>query len=174
MSSFCELVPGSARIAYGILRRSARIGASAKSPTTGTFSTSANMPRGFDAPRAVKCFELSVEMDEARERERRFGRVAIEYLDLPKSFPADRDSALRFRMIDTRTNEQRRGVGDVVALVVQSPGGWRTRQLAVAHDDGTYELTIHPPSPGAYLLYIESASLQLPMANPNHIGFDAR
>jgi YVTN family beta-propeller protein len=148
----------------------------------GLFRTRTRAPRGgvydvevfLDAPRAVKCFELSVEMDEARERERRFGRVAIEYLDLPKSFPADRDSALRFRMIDTRTNEQRRGVGDVVALVVQSPGGWRTRQLAVAHDDGTYELTIHPPSPGAYLLYIESASLQLPMANPNHIGFDAR
>src|SRR5204863_1099514 len=138
----------------------------------GLFRTQTRLPRGgvydvevfLDAPRAVSCFELSVETDEARERERHFGKVAINYLDLPKSFPAAQDSALRFRMIDTRTNQERRGVGDVVALVVQNPGGWRTRQLAVAHDDGTYELTIHPPSPGVYLLYIESASLQLPLA----------
>jgi YVTN family beta-propeller protein len=148
----------------------------------GSFRTQTRIARGgvydvavfIDAPRVASCFELSVEGDEGRERERRFGRIAIVYLDRPATLPVARDTALRFRMIDVRTNEERHGVADVDALVVENPGGWRVRLRAAPRDDGTYELTINPPVAGLYYVYVESPSLGLRMSNPNILAFDAR
>jgi len=148
----------------------------------GSFHTQTRLARGgtydvevyLDAPRVTSCFELTVAVDEARERERKFGRIAIVYLDRPAMLPVERETALRFRMIDVRTNKEQRGVGDVNALVVENPGGWKTRQRAVPREDGTYELTITPPNPGIYFVYVESPSLKLPLSNPGKIAFDAR
>lgn len=155
---------------------------SMREQTPGSFSTQARLPHGgvydvevfVDAPRVVSCFEVSVAVDEARERERTFGRIAVQYLDRPASFPVARASSLRFRLFDARTREERRGVTDVGALIVQSPGGWRDRQFAIPREDGSYELTINPPDSGVYFVYLESPSLKLPLANPNRIAFDAR
>ncbi len=148
----------------------------------GAFRTLTRIERGgdydvevfLDAPKVVNCFTLSVPLDQARERERKFGRIAIQYLERPQTLPIARASALHFRIFDVRTNEERRGVCDVEALVVQQPGGWRVRQLAAPRDDGTYELTIDPPQAGAYYVYVESPSLGLRLSNPNFLAFDAR
>jgi len=150
--------------------------------TPGSFQAQTRMPGPglydvevfVDAPRVISCFELQVEGDEGRERERRFGRIAINYLDRPLTLPVAQATSLRFRMVDVRTNEERRGVEDVSALVVQTPGGWRTNQRAVPRDDGTYELSVTPPKPGTYFVYLESPSLELRLSNPNRIAFDAR
>ena len=148
----------------------------------GSFRTQTRIARGgeydvevvLDAPRAVSCFQLSVAVDPARERERRFGRVAVLPVDAPAILPVAKESALRFRIVDVRSNQERRGVDDVDALVVENPGGWRARQRAVPRADGTYELTVTPPSAGVYFVYVESPSLALPLSNPNKIVFDAR
>jgi hypothetical protein len=155
---------------------------SMREQTPGSFRTLTRLDRGgvydvavyIDAPRVVSCFEFAVPLDEGRERERRFGRIAIRYVDRPQQVAVATERALRFRLFDVRTNEERRGVGDVDALVVKNPGGWRQRQRAVPRDDGTYELTINPPAAGLYYVYIESPSLGLRLSNPNFLSFDAR
>ena len=148
----------------------------------GSFGTQTRIPRGgvydvevfLDAPRVTSCFELTVAVDEARERERQFGRIAVLYEARPSTLPVARETALRFRMVDMHTNQERRGVADVDVLVVENPGGWRVRQRAVPREDGTYELTVNPPVAGLYYVYVESPSLGLRMTNPNILAFNAR
>jgi len=148
----------------------------------GAFATRTRLARGgvydvalyIDAPRVVQCFELAVAPNEDLERERKFGRVAIQYIDRPQLVPVDRDTPLRFRIIDVKSKEERRGLGDVAALVVQAPGLWHARQRAVAREDGTYQLDVKPPSPGVYYVYIESPTLELKLSNPQYLVFDAR
>jgi YVTN family beta-propeller protein len=148
----------------------------------GSFRTQTRVARGgvydvavyIDSPRVTSCFEVAVQGDETRERERQFGRIAVVYLDRPATLPVARETALRFRMVDVRTNQERRGVGDVGALVVQTPGTWQERRRAVAREDGTYELTVNPPTAGLYYVYVESPSLGLRLNNPNILAFDAR
>lgn len=148
----------------------------------GSFATRTRLARGgvydvalyIDAPRVVQCFELTVAPNDQLERERQFGRIAVQYLDRPQVVPQGRDTTLRFRLFDVRANQERPGLRDVAALVVQAPGIWRTRERAVAREDGTYELDVNPPNAGVYYVYIESPTLQLRLANPQYLVFDAQ
>ncbi|MET0556234.1 MAG: cytochrome D1, partial [Vicinamibacteria bacterium] len=117
----------------------------------------------LDAPRAVACFEVTVDARPGAAPEAVRTRVT---LDGTPALRAGSPSRVRVRLSDASTGSPRRGLRDVGALVVQAPGVWQRRTDLTEVADGLYELELTPPEAGAFALWVESdaAGLALPMS----------
>lgn len=115
----------------------------------------------LDAPRAVACFEVTV--DARPDAAPPAARTRVE-LDGAPALRAGSAARLRVRLTDAVTGSPRLGLRDVGALVVQAPGVWQRRAGLTEVADGLYELELTPPDTGAFALWVESetAGLALP------------
>ena len=113
------------------------------------------------APLVVHCFPFEVAAAPGTAEE----RVArLEVLAAPEGAVAGREVRLAFRLVDAATGEPLPAVSDVTAMAVKPPGAWHRRPVVRATGEGSYEITLTPPSPGRYVVHVGSASAGLDLA----------
>jgi DNA-binding beta-propeller fold protein YncE len=125
-----------------------------------------------DSPRIVTCFTMTVAPNPEIEARRR-PHAVVQYAVQDLEGRAGQPLRIAFRIVDPSTSHLKSGLRDVTALLF-APGLINKRQAAVAHDDGTYEVDVVPPSAGVYYLSIESTSAGLPLNNPGILILHAR
>jgi DNA-binding beta-propeller fold protein YncE len=115
----------------------------------------------LDAPRAVACFEVTVDARPGAAAPAARTRVELDGTPVLRAGSVAR---LRVRLTDAATGLPRLGLRDVAALVVQAPGVWQRRTDLTEVAGGLYELELTPPDRGAFSLWVESdaAGLALP------------
>lgn len=117
----------------------------------------------LDAPRTVRCFDLTVAADPVlaaqRLRERPF---AVAPQIESRTVTAGQPARLRFRITDPATGKPVDGLSDVQVLAYLSSGSWQQRQPARPAGDGLYEVDFVPPGAGSYRLAVECLSGRLP------------
>jgi hypothetical protein len=107
-----------------------------------------------DSPRLAACFSFTLADPQPRPAAPRL--VAIEP---PAVLAVGQPAQLRFALLDA--TGARRESADLRALALLAPGTWQQRSAPSARGDGNYELTLTPPQPGMYYVWIESESLGL-------------
>jgi DNA-binding beta-propeller fold protein YncE len=115
----------------------------------------------LDAPRAVACFEVTV--DARPGATPAAARTRVELVGAPP-LRAGAPARLRVRLTDAATGLPLTRLPDVEALVVRAPGVWQRRAGLVEIADGVYEMELTPPEAGAFSMWVESdtAGLTLP------------
>jgi YVTN family beta-propeller protein len=121
-------------------------------------------------PRVVHCFDFTIDMD--AERRSAAPDLVMQRLIPGTSLPVG-EQAFRFRLLDRSTQSTRVGLEDVL-LVLAAPDGWSQRAVATPLDDGTYEVILGPPRPGAYYLVFQVASLELEMGRRSPVVLQVR
>jgi YVTN family beta-propeller protein len=137
----------------------------------GIYSTTIRLPEAghydvallLDSPRLVNCFSTIIAENPAIPRST---AAALAFEPLLKARVARVGEAytLRFKIIDTTSNQPRTNLADVNVLVFLAPGIWQQHQTARAAGDGTYEVAFVPPHAGVYYVYFQVPSLQVPFS----------
>jgi len=112
----------------------------------------------LDSPRLVNCFDITVVENPAVPRQ---AAVAIKIQPLLKDTVGRIGESynLRFKVIDSTTNEPKSDLKDMGVLVFLAPGVWQQREWAKAVGDGIYEMSFVPPQEGVYYVYFQCPSL---------------
>jgi YVTN family beta-propeller protein len=143
---------------------------SLKERAPGNYETLARLDRAgryrvaffLDAPRTVRCFELSVAVSPELEAKRRRERpIAVEPLLAERTAVAGRPLRLRFRLADPNDGKPVSGLDDVNVMLFQFPGNWQERRWGRQVGDGIYEVEVVPPQPGEYRAAVECRSGRL-------------
>lgn len=126
----------------------------------------------LDAPRVTACFPLEVR-ERPETRARRRAAAIVELVDKASlsQLRSGQPARIRFRIEDADTHQGRRA-SDVSAVVMQAPGVWQRRAMAVAAPDGTYAVDVTPPSAGTYYVWLASPTAGLPLNNPQFVTFE--
>lgn len=128
--------------------------------TTVKLPASGNYDVAFlaDSPRIAHCFEATADANPLLQEEK---QVALRLEPQAKEIKLllDPDVALRFKLIDTKTNQPRNNLKDVRVLTLLASGTWQRRDIAKGVGDGIYEVNLNVPEPGVYLVFIEAASV---------------
>jgi hypothetical protein len=127
----------------------------------------------LNTPRIIHCFEVAVAADPVLEQRRRAGKVSIEPLVVTHGVAVGKPVRVQFRLTDGLTQTPKLGVEDVTILLL-TPDGWHTRQLASHRGDGVYAADFTLPRAGIYYAYLGSASLGLSLSNPQYIVLQAQ
>jgi YVTN family beta-propeller protein len=115
----------------------------------------------LDSPRIANCFDLTVKPNpELRKKDDRAPIFVQSMIEDPK-IRAREEFKIRFKVIDTKTNQLRDGLKDVGVLVFLAPGIWQNRQWAKPMGGGTYEVTFTPPQTGVYYVFVSCPSLKV-------------
>jgi YVTN family beta-propeller protein len=112
----------------------------------------------LDSPRVVNCFDFTVVENPGLVQER---LAAIKVVPLMKdtNLRVGERYSLRFKVIDTNSNQPQMNLEDMGVLVFLAPGIWQQREAAIAAGDGVYEMSFVPPQPGVYYVFFQSPSL---------------
>lgn len=124
-----------------------------------------------DSPRVTHCFEAVAATNPLLKEERKIA-LRIEHLIKEMKFTAGQDFPLRFKLIDTKTNQPKSGLEDVRVLTF-APGTVQRRDLAKSLGDGVYEITLNVPQPGYYMVFVESASMRVQFRDLPYVTFQA-
>ncbi|MGB8508727.1 MAG: hypothetical protein WCD76_10000 [Pyrinomonadaceae bacterium] len=131
----------------------------------GIYSTIVKLPRygvydvAFlaDSPRVFHCFEVSAKANPALPKNQAVA-LRIEYLTKERKMRVGESASIRFKLYDTATNQPKEGLKDVRVLAFLAPGIWQQRQFARSVGGGIYEVSLTPPQPGIYQVFVQSAS----------------
>jgi YVTN family beta-propeller protein len=131
----------------------------------GTYLSTARLPHAgqykvvifINSPRLLECIDFKIEQD-AEQAEVIPPR--IEAVTTPPSISPGIETQLKFRITDSVTGKPITGLKDVLALTF-AVGVWQDRRFAEHVGEGVYSLTISPPAPGIYNVYLSCASLRL-------------
>jgi YVTN family beta-propeller protein len=131
----------------------------------GTYLSTARLPQAgqykvvifINSPRLLECIDFKIEQD-AEQAEVIPPR--IEAVTTPASISPGIETQLKFRITDSVTGKPITGLKDVLALTF-AVGVWQDRRFAEQVGEGVYSLTISPPAPGIYNVYLSCASLRL-------------
>ena len=123
----------------------------------------------LDAPRIIHAFDLAVEPDPERQRERDAAKVKVELVGGPPRLEVGRSTKLRFRIASAVDNRPKAGLKDVAVLTFLAPGIWHKRHSARDGSDGIYAIDFTPPRPGVFYVSVESLSAQLAMKDSQQI-----
>lgn len=127
----------------------------------------------IDSPRVTACFSMDAKEDPVLTAAREVGAVRVAFQRPERDIRTGQPTSLRFHLIDPKTNEPRRGISDVRALVYLAPGAWHTRVKAEPTADGGYQIDFTPAENGVYYIHVESASLALHINNPQFVVVQA-
>jgi YVTN family beta-propeller protein len=127
----------------------------------------------LNTPRIIHCFEVTVAADPVLEQRRLAGKISIEPLVAEHGVAVGKPVRVQFRLTDGLTQTPKLGVEDVTILLL-TPDGWHTRQLASHRGDGVYAADFTLPRAGIYYAYLGSASLGLSLSNPQYIVLQAQ
>jgi hypothetical protein len=117
-----------------------------------------DVPFLLDSPRVVNCFHLSVAENPALPKPTAVA-LKIEPVANEKALSVGQPYTLRFKAIDTTTNQPRADLADVGVLVFLAPGIWQHRDIAKPVGGGVYEMNFVPPQTGVYYVYFQCPSL---------------
>lgn len=131
----------------------------------GIYSTIIKLPRygtydvAFlaDSPRVFHCFEVSAKPNPALPKNQAVA-LRIEYLMKDRKIRVGESASIRFKLYDTATDQPKEGLKDVRVLTFLAPGIWQKRQFARSLGQGIYEVSLTPPQPGIYQVFVQSAS----------------
>lgn len=147
----------------------------------GVYETSAQLRRPglydvaffLDAPRAVSCFPVEVEVDPQRAAQRQRRSVQVRALVENGTLRVARGAEVRLTLEvrDPHSGVLRAGLGDLHAMVFLAPGHWHTHQRARDLGAGHYEVTIRVPEAGVYYVYAESASAGLGLGRTAPVAY---
>jgi YVTN family beta-propeller protein len=116
----------------------------------------------LDSPRAVHCFDFTVDEDPAQPKPKRESLIAQQ---LTKESPVAGESYnLRFRIIETASGVAKANLNDLGVLVYLAPGIWQDRLPAKPIANGAYEINFIPPQPGVYYVHFRIPSLDVPIS----------
>jgi YVTN family beta-propeller protein len=125
-------------------------------PSAGTYDVAFLM----SSPRAWHCFTAKVAAG-AASSDQPAQRYRLHYRE--QTVAAGRPATIHFGLVDANTGQPVRGVKDIRVLLVATARGWQQRASAKESGVGEYAVTLTPPSPGNYLLLLESRSLKIKM-----------
>ena len=131
--------------------------------TTVKLTTNGNYDVAFllDSPRIVNCFDMSVKPNpELRKKDDRTP-VFVQALIQDPKIRALEEFKLRFKVVDTKTNQPKAGLKDVGVLVFLAPGIWQNRLWAKSIGEGVYEISFTPPQTGVYYVFVSCPSLKV-------------
>jgi YVTN family beta-propeller protein len=111
----------------------------------------------IDSPRVVDCIEFNVAANPDYSRSIP-PRIEVSSPAIVKS---GKQIRLSFRIIDSQTGKPIAGLKDLIALTF-AVGIWQDRGVVEHVGDGVYSLTLIPPKPAVYSVYLSSASIGLP------------
>jgi YVTN family beta-propeller protein len=116
----------------------------------------------LDSPRAVHCFDFTVDEDPAQPKPKRESLVAQQLTN--ESPVAGESYKLRFRIIETSAGVAKANLNDLGVLVYLAPGIWQDRLPAKPIANGAYEINFIPPQPGVYYVHFRIPSLDVPIS----------
>jgi YVTN family beta-propeller protein len=117
-----------------------------------------DVPFLLDSPRVVHCFNFNVSANPNYRSERNVA-IKIEPQIREQTASVGEKYQLRFKVIDTQTNQPRPDLKDVGVLTFLAPGIWQQRQMAQPLGNGLYEINFVPPQAGVYYIYFNCRSL---------------
>ncbi|HJZ82969.1 MAG TPA: hypothetical protein VKD91_21560, partial [Pyrinomonadaceae bacterium] len=136
--------------------------------TRGLYTTTIRLPEPgqydvaflLDSPRLVTCFSLTVAENPATAKP---AAVALAFQPLMKENVArvSESYTLRFKVIDTISNQPTANLEDLGVLVFLAPGIWQQRETAKPVGNGVYEIVFVPPQAGVYYVYFQVPSLHV-------------
>lgn len=132
----------------------------------GVYSTTIKLPASGrydvafinDSPRVSHCFDLAATANPALKEKQPIA-LSIEHQVKERKLAVHQEFTFRFKLIETATGNPKSDLKDVRVLTFLSPGVWQRRDLAQSVGDGIYELKIHVPRTGVYMLFVESSSM---------------
>lgn len=112
----------------------------------------------LDSPRVVNCFNFTVAENPALAQP---AAAAIKIVPVMKetSPRVGERFNLRFKVMDSNSNQPKVNIEDMGVLVFLAPGIWQQREAARQTGGGEYEISFVPPQPGVYYVYFQSLSL---------------
>ena len=125
----------------------------------------------LDSPRAVHCFDFTVEDNPAKTK---LARPSLAVQQLSSESPIVGESYnLRFKLIDQASGEGKSNL-EMLVLVFLAPGIWQERMPAKHVGDGVYEINFVPPKPGVYYVHFRIPSLDVPLSQIFPLVLEAR
>ena len=153
---------------------------SLRETTPGVYTTTVKLPASghydvaflADSPSIASCFEASADPNPKLKEEQ---AVALRLEDhiKEKQLTVGRNYALRFKLIDTKTNQGKDDLKDVRVLTFLAPGTWQRRDIAKSLGHGNYEVNLNVPQSGVYMVFVESNSMGVRFNDLPHLMFQA-
>lgn len=146
----------------------------------GVYSTTVKLPASghydvaflTDAPRIARCFETSADPN-PRLKEAPAVALRIEHHLRGRDLPVGHNVALRFKLIETKTNKAKDDLKDVRVLTFLAPGTWQRRDIAKSLGNGEYEVNLNVPETGVYMVFVESGSMGVNYRDLPHLMLHA-
>jgi hypothetical protein len=112
----------------------------------------------LDSPRVVNCFNFTVAENPGLAQP---GSAAIKIVPVMKetNLRVGERYDLRFKVVDSDSNQPKVNIEDMGVLVFLAPGVWQQREAAKSVGRGEYEISFVPPQPGVYYVFFQSLSL---------------
>jgi YVTN family beta-propeller protein len=132
----------------------------------GVYSTTIKLPAAGDydvaflndSPRIAHCFETAADPSPLQSQEKQIA-LKIEHQLSDKPLEVGHDFAVRFKLMETKTNKVKDDLTDVSVLTFSAPGTWQRRDIAKSLGNGIYEINLNVPETGVYLVYVQSTSM---------------
>jgi YVTN family beta-propeller protein len=116
----------------------------------------------LDSPRALYCFDFSVDPNPAQPRPK---TTPLKAQQITNESPVVGETFnLRFKIIDESSGEGKADLNDLGVLVFLAPGIWQQRIPAKPLGGGVYEISFVPPQPGVYYVHFSIPSLDVPFS----------
>jgi YVTN family beta-propeller protein len=129
-------------------------GATVKLPAAGRYDVAFST----DSPKLLHCFSTQVAEDPELAKGRQ--GVEVQYLFGQREVASGSTAAFRFRILDKASRRPITGLGDVRVMSYRAPGQNRAEVAAVEVEPGVYEAQVRVGDPGAYYVYVSSATLK--------------
>ena len=139
-----------------------------KLPARGNY----DVPLLLESPRLVNCFNFAIQENPELPKNKSV-ELRVEPLAVPNTIKVGESYNLRFKMIDAHSNKALTKLDDVGVLVFLAPGTWQQRVRAKPLDQGVYEMSFIPPSPGVYYIFFECPSLGINFAQLPSLNLEA-
>lgn len=146
----------------------------------GVYSTTVKLPASghydvaflTDAPRIARCFETSADPNPQLKEAPKVA-LRIEHQLRARELPVGHNFALRFKLIETKTNKAKDDLKDVRVLTFLAPGTWQRRDIAKSLGNGEYEVNLNVPETGVYMVFVESGSMGVGYRDLPHLMLQA-
>ena len=153
---------------------------SLRETTPGVYSTTVKLPASgnydvaflTDSPRIAHCFAATADPN-PRLKEVSPVALRIEPQIKEMSVSVGQNFPLRFKLIETSTNQVKNDLEDVRVLTFLASGAWQRRDIAKSVGQGIYEINLNVPETGIYMVFVESASMGVRYRDLPHLTLEA-
>jgi YVTN family beta-propeller protein len=149
---------------------------SLRETSPGIYSTTVKLPVSgrydvaflTDSPRIAHCFETAADPNPLLKEEKPIA-LRVEYQVNDPQLLVGQNFPLRFKLIDTKTNQAKGDLDDVRVLTFLAPGTWQRRDTAKSLGNGLYEVGLNVPESGVYMIFVESDSMRVRFRDLPHL-----